>query len=774
MSTRVIDSFTISMEISALGMRLGALEGQARERGYPLLPDSRLVDCGKLVLSVFDKHREQVGQMRVELDAIYYKLRSISTDFEGVCVPELKEVFEGQVKLLHEKRGVLTHSFNAFDALLSSHVLIQELEKGIGLVRDQVVLFESGKMGVEKWESINNSIEDLLLRLRIVFPDSNKGAGNFCELHNESKEKMLSDLRKCRLDLDWKKSELLEKSRSECKANLEVLLPALDKMRREKISDLEIKKIQKLFGSLPLDLRTLLFSERKILSEDQQENAVTFFTPVTRGASSEVWAEVRGLSYYDSERNLNNYNQSVNEILGREGGQRETLASERERAGASLNQFVAELPEDEIKNPKLLLEALSQICYENDFYKPKSAAVLEFIEAVVSGGLEEVEVLTDAAQPENLQEVFETRLQNTPALNSLKSLKEQVEAYREARCYDAAQRERLVAALLDAAESKGGVLLNVDKGVYYWIWFLAHEKDPKAGGDNFGKNNAPKDLDRLILAIEKSMPAIEPPVKTVNPPVVKIESVSSPLSQPVRLLEVFGRRGVISEPYKATNPLVRVSSPRPVARPLKPSEVVKRERSLSASPSPIGIETAKSKIMITSVPSIVVTEVKIKCSVPEGHFLYIRGQGGDLNWNVGKKLVKVDEQTYVHKMEGVTGKIEYKVVLDDKEYEAGGNRVIEAQKSQEIVPSFQMPKVAAVVNFAPKDNKLFVCGTGPGMSWDQNKKMELKLLNGKFLLEAKTEMGSFEFKILQSNNLWSKGVNFKAEKGKTIEITPAF
>lgn len=51
---------SIYTEINALGLRLGALKGQA----YPLLPDARLVNCEKSVLSVFSKHKEIIAQMR--------------------------------------------------------------------------------------------------------------------------------------------------------------------------------------------------------------------------------------------------------------------------------------------------------------------------------------------------------------------------------------------------------------------------------------------------------------------------------------------------------------------------------------------------------------------------------------------------------------------------------------------------------------------------------------------------------------------------------------
>lgn len=733
MSTRIVDPFAVSMEISTLGMRLGILEGQARERGYPLLPDAKLIDCGQLVLSLFEKHRGSLRKMQTELDGIYTKLQIVSTDLTNISVPEMRAIFEGQIKLLHEKRGVLTHSINAFDSLLSAHILIEELEKRVVVLQEQVDLFNTGKIGIEEWESINNSIEDFLLRLRIVFPDSNRGAGNFCHTHNQSKELMLGTVGRCRFDLNSKKTELLEKSRLECMTNLDALLSALDKMRRVgQASGGEIENVQKLFGLLPLDLRTLLFAARSILPEDQIQNTIISETPLDRGPSPQIWAEVRGLSYFDAERDLDRYNRSVDELLGRCGEQKKADISERDQARASLNKFVATLPRNEISNPQLLLEAFGRISSQHPkFIGP---VVAKNLEVYLAHKPEEVkETLRDPVQSKN---VAENRLPNVPVLTSLKGIKEQIEAYRAAKRYDGAQKERLVTALLDAAESKGGVSLAVDKGVYYWIWFLAHEKDPSAGGPNFGKNNAPKDLDRLIMAIDKSMPVIERPLSA---PAI---TISTPLSSPQRI-PVIREKGPV--------PLTPISSP--VRAPLKPSEVKNGTPSRFLPP---------------------VTEIKVKCKVPEGHFLTICGQGGDLDWTVGKSLIKVDEETYVYKIEGATGKIEYKIVLDGMVYERGTNRVIEAQKSQEIVPSLAMPKAVVVVNFAPKDNKLFICGTGPGMSWDQNRKIELKQINGKFVLESMTEMGNFEFKILQSNNLWSKDPNYKAESGKAVQITPKF
>lgn len=166
------------------------------------------------------------------------------------------------------------------------------------------------------------------------------------------------------------------------------------------------------------------------------------------------------------------------------------------------------------------------------------------------------------------------------------------------------------------------------------------------------------------------------------------------------------------------------------------------------------------------------TAITVKSKVPFGHSLTIRGQGGDLDWSKGKALEKIDDETYVYRMQGLTGKVEYKILLDDAQWEGGANRTLEAEKSQEVVPALVIPKVPVVINLDAGSNKVFIRGTGPGMSWEKG--LEMKSVGGKYVLESAADLGSFEFKVLLNDQQWSQGENFKAENGKTLEITPRF
>lgn len=186
------------------------------------------------------------------------------------------------------------------------------------------------------------------------------------------------------------------------------------------------------------------------------------------------------------------------------------------------------------------------------------------------------------------------------------------------------------------------------------------------------------------------------------------------------------------------------------------------------------LQSSQGMVEAQAVVAPPVTEIRVRCRVPFGHTLTIRGQGGDLNWSSGKVLTQIDPETWAIRFKGLTGPIEYKLLLDDCVWEAvQGNRSIEAEKTQDIVPVLSFPKVAVIVNCdVPGDTKLFIRGTAEGMSW--SKGIELKRVDGKFVLESDRDLGRFEFKILRDDQHWSQGDNFVATAGETLEITPRF
>ncbi|MBS0604465.1 MAG: hypothetical protein JSS60_05435 [Verrucomicrobia bacterium] len=825
-NTQKVDLTELSGRIFEVTSELGNLEGIAQERGYPDMPAARYVDCGDIVLQRFESHGPSIYLMREDLHKIYVRLRQISTDLTLLPAPEMTEitkVFERQIELLDEKRGRLEGSLRSFDQVLQSHRLLQSIRLDVQSLSAQIDQYKEGHLPVDAWDVLSDMLHDLEVQARVLYPEKKKGSPDACATQNEQRLQILQDLNELRLHLNLKHIKLEKEVEEDARTKIERLLLKLDEMQRHpKLKDSGEGKleIQNLFGSLPLVFRIGLYSIAGCFPESLSEDAKNLFLATDKKVYRDSITSLLGASYFNRQRAEKEYFQEVADEPSRR-------MEMREASKKALNEELSKLPPDLISDPQLAKLAIEQTLADHPRFCPASVILKAVIDddqgdpfeadmdsseegdrlekaaasspasdgaaskssTVPDGGTpvvkEEKKLGDSAVKPQlNPQVLFESQIKNPPVFVSLEQLKEQIEAYKSATIWDPSQREQLVRALLEEAEKKGAPL-NAQNGVYYWVWFLAHEKDTRAGGDNFGKVNAPKDLDRLLQAFERALPpkavkkeetSLSTPVPSTPPVRIEVSSPQSPtlpsvqrvvnerrFSSPVSdRTKTFPPRSPNTSPKKEDSSSSTPSSPylaRTDGRAPKPSEIAR---------SAAGVKAPPVKALFTPV----VTEIKVKCRIPFGHTLTIRGQGGDLEWSKGKALAKLDDETYVYRMEGVPGKVEYKLVLDDRIYEEGPNHSIEAAQKQEIVPSLAVPKVPVVINFNQGGQKLFIRGTGPGMSWD--KSLELKFVEGKFVLETHAEFNNFEFKLLLNDKVWSQGENFKAEKGKTLEFTPRF
>ncbi len=165
-------------------------------------------------------------------------------------------------------------------------------------------------------------------------------------------------------------------------------------------------------------------------------------------------------------------------------------------------------------------------------------------------------------------------------------------------------------------------------------------------------------------------------------------------------------------------------------------------------------------------------QICVKAKVPFPYSLTIRGQGADLSWERGEKLEQIDEDTYVYQLPGASGEVEYKILLEDRDWENGFNHTIDTEDRQEITPTFNFPHLPVVIDYEDNGEELYIRGNGPGMSWDKG--IKLTPVNGRYVFESNEEMGDFEFKVLLNDDpdWYELGANHVAEKGKTIIIKP--
>ena len=82
------------------------------------------------------------------------------------------------------------------------------------------------------------------------------------------------------------------------------------------------------------------------------------------------------------------------------------------------------------------------------------------------------------------------------------------------------------------------------------------------------------------------------------------------------------------------------------------------------------------------------TRVVIKYDVGFGNAVYIRGKGANLNWERGVMLHNVKADEWIWETDIPFTACEFKVLINDKEYEIGENHPL-TQASLQYVPKFK-------------------------------------------------------------------------------------
>lgn len=82
------------------------------------------------------------------------------------------------------------------------------------------------------------------------------------------------------------------------------------------------------------------------------------------------------------------------------------------------------------------------------------------------------------------------------------------------------------------------------------------------------------------------------------------------------------------------------------------------------------------------------TRIVIKYDVGYGNTLSIRGHGANLSWEKGQPMKNTRHDEWVWETEMPFTKAEFKVMLNDKHYEAGPNHILHAGSTIQYTPHF--------------------------------------------------------------------------------------
>ena len=103
-------------------------------------------------------------------------------------------------------------------------------------------------------------------------------------------------------------------------------------------------------------------------------------------------------------------------------------------------------------------------------------------------------------------------------------------------------------------------------------------------------------------------------------------------------------------------------------------------------PKKVAIRKGESLDKLKSKSSF--TRIVVNFDVGFENELFVRGQGADLNWEHGYRMTNVDPGTWVWESTSISAPVEFKVLINDLEFEEGENHVLQPGSSLDLTPSF--------------------------------------------------------------------------------------
>ena len=83
------------------------------------------------------------------------------------------------------------------------------------------------------------------------------------------------------------------------------------------------------------------------------------------------------------------------------------------------------------------------------------------------------------------------------------------------------------------------------------------------------------------------------------------------------------------------------------------------------------------------------TKIVVKCNCGFPNNLFIRGEGiTDLSWDKGIAMKNTKEDEWIWETDRPFSKAQFKIVLNDRQYECGENHMVECGKSLTLSPQF--------------------------------------------------------------------------------------
>ena len=87
------------------------------------------------------------------------------------------------------------------------------------------------------------------------------------------------------------------------------------------------------------------------------------------------------------------------------------------------------------------------------------------------------------------------------------------------------------------------------------------------------------------------------------------------------------------------------------------------------------------------------TTLEAKIELGMGNSLYIRGEGGGLDWHQSQPMTQINPVTWIWSTESATQALVFQLLLNDLIWAKGDNLTAEPGTRLEVVPDFEWPEI---------------------------------------------------------------------------------
>lgn len=158
-------------------------------------------------------------------------------------------------------------------------------------------------------------------------------------------------------------------------------------------------------------------------------------------------------------------------------------------------------------------------------------------------------------------------------------------------------------------------------------------------------------------------------------------AVRSPVAPPVAAPAAMDKS---PKPLSPTKPILvepRAVQTAPSPAPNRAPQTTSAPAAPAAAPKPVSPDKPR-------VPQEAITTVEANIDVGFGNSLFIRGQGDALSWDQGTPLQCVGGTHWVYTTKQATGKLVFKLLLNDQVWSQGEDLTVAAGQKAEVVPVF--------------------------------------------------------------------------------------